>query len=126
MSQQDALAGLKILVVEDNLLIAEHLVGILERHGGQLVGPVPRLAAALGLLAGKPELDGAVLDVNLDGENCTLVAAALVSRGVPFVFLTGYDTRTILSAEFASVPVLSKPIEEDELIALISRRFRAE
>jgi CheY-like chemotaxis protein len=114
------LAGRKILVVEDNFLIAEHLCSVLEEQGCNVVGPAPRLAQALDLVRSGGAIDGAVLDINLGGQRCFQVAAALAERGVPFVFLTGYDERTIVPGEFAAWPVLSKPFDERRLIETVA------
>ena len=118
-SPHGALAGRKILVVEDNFLIAEHVCGLLEDEGCAVVGPAPRLAQALALVRSGTAMDGAVLDINLDGQRCFPVAAALAERGVPFVFLTGYDDRAIVPGEFASSPVLPKPLDERRLIEVV-------
>ena len=63
---------------------------LLESNGCTVVGPVGRIADGL-RLAEQEALDGAILDVNLNGERCFPIAHALRQRGVPFVFLTGYD-----------------------------------
>jgi CheY-like chemotaxis protein len=122
-SPDSALAGRKILVVEDNFLIAEHLCSMLENQGCDVVGPVPRLAQALALVRSGEAIDGAVLDINLDGQLCFQAAAVLAERGVPFLFLTGYDDRAIVPGEFAARPVLSKPLDERRLIEMVAATF---
>src|SRR3546814_17784084 len=62
-------------------------------------------------LAREAELDGAVLDLNLYGEFCFPVAAALAERSVPYLFLTGYDTNHVIPAEYRSIRRLSKPVD---------------
>jgi CheY-like chemotaxis protein len=119
------LAGRKILVVEDNFLIADHLCSVLEEQGCDVVGPAPQLAQALDLVRSGQALDGAVLDINLGGQLCFPVAAALAERGVPFVFLTGYNPRGIMPSEFAARPVLSKPVDAGRLIEVARATFAA-
>src|SRR5438128_10265294 len=99
------LHGLKILVVEDNFLVAELLRELLVDCGCNVVGPAPGVDAGLDLM-GQTELDGAVLDINLNGQRCFPIAAALSERSVPFVFLTGYDDPTMIPPEFREVPRL--------------------
>jgi DNA-binding response OmpR family regulator len=110
------LQGLRILVVEDNFLVAEDLRELLSRQGCDVVGPVPRVEQGLGLLAER-ELDGAVLDVNLGSEDCFPIAAALQERRVPFVFLSGYSDRLSIPDSFADVPMLSKPVDAARLVS---------
>ncbi len=79
----------RILVVEDEFLIAMELDFMLKTAGYQVLGPVPDVGAALGLLrAERP--DAAVLDVNLAGEWVTPVAEVLRAMSVPFVLSSGY------------------------------------
>jgi len=119
---QDKLNGLRILVVEDMLLVAEELVDTLESWGCKAVGPAARNAEALSLVEAEP-LDGVVLDVNLGDENCFPIAQALRAKGTPFLFLSGYDMPTAFPAEFASVPRLSKPVEPGQLSKLMEKHF---
>lgn len=74
-----------------------------------------RLADGLAL-AQREKLDGAVLDINLNGDRCFPIAHALTSRGVPFVFLTGYDSSTVVPDELRTTPRLGKPVLEHQLI----------
>jgi CheY-like chemotaxis protein len=110
-----SLQGLRILVVEDNFLAAEVVRDALERNGCTVVGPVGRVADGL-RLAEQEKLDGAVLDVNLNGDRCFPIAQALNSRGVPFMFLTGYDSPAIIPDELRSTRRLGKPVLEHHLI----------
>jgi DNA-binding LytR/AlgR family response regulator len=119
----DTLAGLKILVVEDSFLIAEQLSDLLAHYGCEVVGPVGRLASGLKLVEDGTAVDGAVLDVNLDGEFCFPIAAALARRAVPFVFLTGYDNGDIIPVAFAAAPRLGKPLDEDRLVRTLAADF---
>lgn len=120
---RDALAGLKVLVVEDSYLIAEHVSDLLTQHGAEIVGPVGRLGPGLKLVEDGTPVDGAVLDVNLDGEFCFPIAAALVRRDVPFLFLTGYDDGDIIPGAFAAAPRLGKPLDEAQLVRTVATDF---
>ena len=114
------LSGLKVLVVEDSFLIAEHVSSVLRKQGCEVLGPAPRLAAGLALVERGPPPDCAVLDVNLHGELCFPIAKALARRAVPFVFLTGYDDRTIIPPDLAGARVLGKPMEDALLVDAIA------
>ena len=114
------LDGLKVLVVEDSFLIAEHVCGFLAQRGCEVLGPAPRVAAGLALVERGPAPDCAVLDVNLNGELCFPIAEALASRDVPFIFLTGYDDSTPVPRELKQTRWLGKPIAEDQLLGALS------
>jgi len=113
------LAGRRILLVEDELLIAMALEDVLRSEGCVIVGPVWHIEAAL-KAAREEAVDAAVLDVNLAGERVYPVAQALAERNVPFVFTTGYS-HSELPAEHADRPSLAKPFKPAQLInALIA------
>jgi two-component sensor histidine kinase/DNA-binding response OmpR family regulator len=114
------LAGNRILLVEDEALVAMVMRDMLAELGFHVVGPFGRAADAAAA-ARDEAIDGAVLDINLDGEAVYPVAEALTARGIPFVFVTGYAAETI-DARFAHVPVLQKPIERQMLESLFVRR----
>ena len=119
MTEADPLSGLRILVVEDEALVAMALEDMLDDLGCVVVdvaGTVSRGVAIAGD-AGLP-LDAAILDVNLGGEKVYPVAERLTARGVPFVFCTGYGLSGI-SVDFAHVPTLAKPYSERQLRDLL-------
>jgi CheY-like chemotaxis protein len=122
LAPRGELKGLRILVVEDNFLVAENLRDLLSGLGCDVIGPAPRVEVALSLLAANGRLDGAMLDINLGGEDCFPIAAALQERAVPFLFLTGYDGMPI-PAEFSQARRLSKPVDERNLIATACEIF---
>jgi CheY-like chemotaxis protein len=97
----------RVLVVEDEYLVAMDMSMWLEAAGAHVVGPASNVSAALEALK-SAELDGAILDVNLRGEMAFPVADALVARGIPFVFTTGYDARAV-PVRFAGVKRCEKP-----------------
>ena len=110
--------GRRILVVEDNFLVATLLAEVLESVGWQVVGPVAHLAAALDAVASEG-FDAAVLDVNLGGQAVYPVAEVLVARRVPFVFVTAYG-REALPPLFCGRPHLGKPFLPGELIGTVA------
>ncbi|MBR0645397.1 response regulator [Plastoroseomonas hellenica] len=120
MTTADApLQGRTVLIVEDQYLIAEELRAIVERLGGSVVGPLPRVPAALTTLeATFPDL--ALLDVNVNGQPIYEVAAVLRSRGIPFALVTGYD-RSAIAPEFRDAPYIEKPVAESAIINLLSQ-----
>jgi len=108
------LAGRRVLVVEDDSHVAEALVTVLKAYGVEIVGPAGTATDALALIFEGERIDGAVLDVSLHGEFVYPVAEVLGAKGVPFVFTTGYDERSIAS-NFADIPCLQKPVAIERL-----------
>jgi DNA-binding response OmpR family regulator len=106
----ERLRGRRILVVEDEFLIAEELRDALEAHGAVVVGPVAPVSAARAVVASGQGLDGATLDVTLGREKSHEVARALGRRGVPFVILSGYD-ETGLPEDLRTAPRCQKPFD---------------
>jgi CheY-like chemotaxis protein len=109
---------LRILVVEDNMLIAETIVDMVESCGCAVVGPAPNLERGLSLLE-RETVDGALLDVNLSGTFSFPLAAVLTERGVPFVFLTGYDDGTIFPVAFRGVRRVNKPFDQEDVARVV-------
>ncbi|WP_040678401.1 response regulator [Rhizobium mesoamericanum] len=107
---EHGIAGLRILVVEDEYMLANELRNELEQEGAVVIGPVGRLEIAFELLESEGQIDSAILDVNVGDDDVFPIAEALADRNVPFVFATGYDASTIPS-KFSSVPVCDKPVE---------------
>jgi CheY-like chemotaxis protein len=106
------LSGRRVLVVEDEWIIARDLEQAFRKRGAEVAGPVPSLDKARALLAAGADLDGAVLDVNLGGQTVYPLADALAQSGVPFVFATGYGAESIPEC-YAHVPRCYKPLDAD-------------
>jgi CheY-like chemotaxis protein len=107
----------KILVVEDEWLIAAALADTLSDMGFSVVGPASTAAEALDLV-GQECPDCALLDVSLGTGKSFAVAESLRARGIPFVFLTGYLT-TDLPAVCRDAPILAKPVRDADLKRLL-------
>lgn len=112
----------RILLVEDEYLVAEDMAYELRRLGFEVLGPIANVALALRLVDREPVIDGAVLDVNLNGESSYDVADALLARDVPFAFMTGYDENS-LPARFAAVARFNKPVTRAILHREIAKEF---
>ena len=112
------LEGRRVLVAEDEFLLALELEAVLERQGCVVLGPVSTLDQALALLDGQP-LDGAVLDVNLRGR-CVAPLAALQEQSVPFVLVTGYADRQLSEPELCGQPRLDKPLDGEHLLRTLA------
>jgi CheY-like chemotaxis protein len=115
------LTGRRILLVEDELLISCLLEDMLEDLGCTLVGPASRIDQALGLVAAEA-IDAVILDVSLDEQLSYPVADALVARGIPFLFSTGYD-RARLRDGYRSFAMLQKPFHPSELAKVLTGLF---
>lgn len=116
------LAGLRILVVEDDMVVALAIEQALEDLGAACAGPALSVDHAL-RLAQEEALDGALLDLDLRGTLSFGVADALEARGVPVVFATGYDQDARFPTRFADHPRLCKPYSEQELQQMALARF---
>jgi CheY-like chemotaxis protein len=107
-----------ILVVEDEPLIAMMTSRSLKELDASVVGPFATASEAVGALSSR--VDAALLDVNIGGEYVYELASELDRRGVPIIFVTGYHAGAI-DERFAHAPVLTKPVERDDLAAALTR-----
>jgi DNA-binding NtrC family response regulator len=106
-------SGRRILLVEDEMLVAWLLGDMLADLGCVVVGPASSINQARAMIDAEA-IDAVVLDINLNGEMSYPVADILAARGVPFVFSTGYDKDTLLD-DYRTLPVLQKPVHRSEL-----------
>jgi DNA-binding NtrC family response regulator len=117
-------SGRKVLVVEDEMLVAWLLGDMLADLGCAVIGPAASINQALAMIDAEA-IDAAVLDVNLNGQMSYPIADVLAARGVPFVFSTGYGKDRLL-AGYRIFPVMQKPFHrselEDTLAQLLARK----
>ncbi|MEO6340417.1 MAG: PAS domain S-box protein [Caulobacteraceae bacterium] len=114
----------RVLVVEDEMLIAMALCKELVSLGWEVVGPAATIEEAVGLLAGQPPPDAAILDINLAGRLVYPLAERLRSEGVPIVFCTGYE-QVDRQDEYRDCPLVRKPVNVDVLVNELRRVRRA-
>jgi DNA-binding response OmpR family regulator len=110
----------KVMLVEDEVLVAMMMEDVLAEWGWDVAGSFGQVQPAVDWLVDRAEaLDAAVLDINLGGEMVFPVAEALKARRVPFLFLTGYTAPTG-AADFGA-PILNKPFNGEELESALNR-----
>jgi DNA-binding response OmpR family regulator len=114
------LEGRRVLVVEDDPLLAAELQDALERAGACILGPVPSVRAAMAMLSAHVP-DAAVLDVNLRSRSSAPVADALRDKSVPVVLVTAYDRDSLDDPRLGGAPVLCKPLRAMELMRVLLR-----
>ena len=114
----------RILVLEDDALIAMMLAEWLQELGHEVLGPVGTDVAALTIIDGAG-VDAALLDLRLGDGDSYAVAAALRSRGVPFAFASGYGPAGVLE-EFRDCPILGKPYDFEGVDRLVKGWFDAD
>jgi CheY-like chemotaxis protein len=106
-------AARRILIVEDEMMIAMMIEDFLQELGWDVVGSAGGTERALAM-ARTTDIDAAILDVNLNGRDTFGVADILRERHIPFVFATGYGADGVAD-RFRGVPTLTKPFQRDEL-----------
>jgi len=116
------LQGKRVLVVEDEVLLAMMLEDVFSDAGAHVVGPAATVEQAIALIASEA-IDVALLDVWLRDKRSDLVAETLRQRGVPYVLATGYSNPD--GAELASAPTLPKPYRFEQLQAALIAALQA-
>ncbi len=112
------MAAMRILVVEDEFLIALDIAAALEQAGLAVVGPAGTVGDALHAIAAE-DVHGALLDAHLAGEPVGRVADALKARNIPFAFVSGYG-REQLPAAHRNAALVKKPFTDRDLLAAIA------
>ena len=124
MAEGDALHGLTVLVVEDEIFIALELERILDTAGCHVLGPVASVADALELLEnGKP--GAALLDVQLLNGMITPVAERLLALEIPFVLVSAYTGPELDKPVLAKAPRVDKPVSQPWLLGALTKAVRA-
>lgn len=119
MTSARPLEGKRILVLEDDFYLAKDESALLKEAGAEVIGPFGS-AQQGGELPGTGRLDGAVVDINLGLGPDFGFARALQDRGVPFVFVTGYDA-AVIPVELSHIERVEKPIRTQDFIAAVAR-----
>jgi DNA-binding response OmpR family regulator len=119
MATEVDLSALAVLVLDNQFLLADDVRRVLEQAGAKVLGPCRDEESALKLLQTRAP-DCAVLDPDLGGGPTYEIARTLKAKGVPFVFLTGYDDDVIPPA-FAGAACLTKPVDYRRLIEEVAR-----
>ena len=117
--------GLRILLVEDDLLIAMDMEEVLRDLGCEIVGPYGRLSDAI-KAAGELPFDGAIIDLNLRGELSFPLIEALRTRSVPCLLCSGYADLPEMRSQLNGIPKLTKPCNHEALIAAMRAAFMSE
>lgn len=116
--------GIKILVVEDDFIVAFDMQAMLEEEGARVLGPAASLQEARDIIAVEAP-QAAVLDVNLNGEYVFPLAEELRHHGVPFLFATAYaDDDRLFPAATRNIPRLSKPVLPATLVSQLRKLLR--
>jgi len=114
-TDRGSFGGKKIIVLEDEFLLANQIAQVLTKAGANVLGPVKSVSAALQLLASEPDISGAVIDLNLSGELAFRVADRLMAAAVPVVIVTGYE-RWAVPERFWSWPMYEKPVAPVQVV----------
>jgi len=107
----------RILIVEDEFLVALELAAVLTDAQFDVLQPAPTIDAALQMI-GREAIDAAILDCNIGGRDVTEVAESLAQRRIPFIFVTGYGPEC-LPLPFRNTLHISKPFDEKRLVACL-------
>jgi len=116
----EPLHGMRILIVEDNFVVADSLRFVIGGYGGEVSAIAPTIDKALEALTAAP-VDVAVLDINLAGTTVAPLAEHLRVSGIPFVFLTGYGDNELLPEALRDSPRLDKPVNAERLVRVLQR-----
>ncbi len=117
----EPLQGVRVLLVEDEALVAMLMEDMLTDHGCSIVATAPRLDEALAHAEDLAlQFDVAVLDLNLAGESTFAVASALENRNIPFAFATGYGAGG-LPPEWRGRPTLQKPFTAGDVVSALTK-----
>jgi DNA-binding response OmpR family regulator len=114
------LRGQRILIAEDNALLAISMHDILTRAGAEVVGPAGTVAEAE-QLAGSEHITAAVLDIKLHSSEIWSAARILAERGIPILFCSGHFDQNTLPPEWASHPILVKPARPSRIVDRVAQ-----
>ena len=110
----DDIRGRRILIAEDEAMIALDLESVLEDLGCEIIGPVANVEDIV-LQCEAHHPDGALLDINLRGKQVFAVLPQLIQQGLPVIITSGYDDVTLIPQDFRGLPRISKPFNQTAL-----------
>lgn len=113
------LAGCRVLIVEDERLVAKYIEVIVNEMGGEIVGPFGHLSAAISAVDSE-RFDIALVDMNLQGDKSFPIAELLLQRQIPFAFMSGYDASE-LPPNLQATPSIQKPCSVQTVVGMLSR-----
>jgi len=119
MTMNRPFSNRRVLLVEDEMLVAWLIEDMLAELGCAVIGPASSVNQAVAMIDAEA-VDAAVLDLNLNGQMSYPVADALAAHGVPFIISTGYDKDT-LPDDYRACPVLQKPFQRSELSDVLAK-----
>jgi len=114
----NALLGLTVVIVEDQLIVADSLRMLVESFGAVVAGMAPSVEKAIDLVR-RLDFDVAILDIDLRGRNVEPVARVLQELEKKFFFVSGYSDVPMLADDLRSIPRLTKPLEPNALVRTI-------
>ena len=117
----ERLLGKKVLIVEDEALLALELELAFGDEGAEIVGPALSLSHGVMLVESNPDIDCAVLDVDLGGRDVFPIAHALEQRGIPFIFHTAHARASTLTTLFPQSETVVKPARPEDLVMRLAR-----
>ena len=117
------LANLRIMIVEDEVFIAMAIEDALASAGATIIGPAMSVSGGLDLLARETEIDGAILDINLDDGPVFPIAERLRAQGIPIIFHTAYAGSIEVSEAFPDAVICVKPTLNEQLVSLAEAQF---
>ena len=110
----DDIRGRRILIAEDEAMIALDLESVLQDLGCEVIGPVANVEDIVPQCEAH-HLDGALLDINLRGKQVFAVLPQLIEQGLPVIITSGYDDVTLIPQDFRGLPRISKPFNQTAL-----------
>ena len=117
------LANRSILVVEDEVFVALSIEDALVSAGATVIGPAMSVSSGLELLNSETEINGAILDINVDNELVFPIAERLRDQGIPIIFHTAYANVAEMQAAFPDAAICMKPMLNEQLVSLAAERF---
>ena len=121
IQSHEQLNHFRVLVVEDNYLIAEDVAEVLREVGIYVVGPVGKFQEACHIVQDTP-LDCAVLDINIVGGTAFPLIDVLIQSNVPVLLMTGYDQEE-LPVKYRSLPLIQKPLLQGDVVGAFKKLF---